>query len=578
MKLRFTRLLIILAILIVGIYVLNVNYGLMDGITGSTVIKSLTDAITGGSIRGETVIVDLYVMSQCPYGVMAENLFKEVMDKLGDSVYLNIEYIGRRISETEYQSLHGQPEVDGDVIQLCAKKYSPPKYFDFIICQNKNGYQDLKSSVDKCATETGIDVLSINTCFKGEEGKALLAESFKKSEEKQVQGSPTIYIGGTPYNGKRDPASIQKALCKWLNTAECKDMPECSSDEECADKPEMIGKCENPDTKAAKCVYTEPTPIELIVVNDKNCAACDTGNIITALKGIFKGTTVKEVDANSDDGKNLITSLGIKYVPAFVYGKEIADSSAFKANEQLRSAFVPIGDKYKILDEATGASYLIDENEKKKLTAMLNIGGKPQVDFFVMSYCPYGNMAEEALSQVYDVLGDTVKYVPHNVIYSNYRNGGSAYCMDESNKYCSMHGVQEMNQGIREVCVYKTMGIKKYFDFVKAMNAQCTAENADVCWENAAKGIGLDTSAIDSCYVNNGIEYADQDLTLDNALNVRGSPTIFMNGQPYNSGRDASSYQRQLCSMFSPSKKPAGCNVMLAAAQQSAPQGSGCGS
>jgi len=36
---------------------------------------------------------------------------------------------------------------------------------------------------------------------------------------------------------------------------------------------------------------------------------------------------------------------------------------------------------------------------------------KPQVDFYVMSYCPYGNQAEEIVYEVYNVLGDEAIYI-----------------------------------------------------------------------------------------------------------------------------------------------------------------------
>ena len=77
----------------------------------------------------------------------------------------------------------------------------------------------------------------------------------------------------------------------------------------------------------------------------------------------------------------------------------------------------------------------------------------PDVKLFTMTFCPYGNQAEDAMHPVVEALKDNIEVEPHYVIYSNYRGGGPQYCLDDENKYCSMHGIQELNQDVRELCV-----------------------------------------------------------------------------------------------------------------------------
>ena len=77
-----------------------------------------------------------------------------------------------------------------------------------------------------------------------------------------------------------------------------------------------------------------------------------------------------------------------------------------------------------------------------------------------------------------------------NRIYSNYNGGGATYCLDKENKYCSMHGIQELNQGVRELCVQKYQP-DKLWDFVMKINKACSASNADTCWEAVAKTAGV---------------------------------------------------------------------------------------
>ncbi|PKN45936.1 MAG: hypothetical protein CVU59_07550, partial [Deltaproteobacteria bacterium HGW-Deltaproteobacteria-17] len=71
--------------------------------------------------------VEFYVMSQCPYGVEVENAVKPVLDKIGNLIDFKLDYIVNALPDGSFKSLHGQPEVDGDIVQLCANKYAPEK-------------------------------------------------------------------------------------------------------------------------------------------------------------------------------------------------------------------------------------------------------------------------------------------------------------------------------------------------------------------------------------------------------------------------------------------------------------------
>ena len=182
------------------------------------------------------------------------------------------------------------------------------------------------------------------------------------------------------------------------------------------------------------------------------------------------------------------------------------------------------------------------------------------VDFYVMSYCPYGNQAEELLDQVYAVIGSKAAFNPHYVIYANYQGGGPNYCMDNGN-YCSMHGIQELNQGIRELCVNKYMGIASYFEFVKAMNKQCSASNADSCWEAVATGLKMDTAKIKQCEQSEGLELVKAEKALNDQLGVQGSPTVFINGVQYSGARSVEGFLGGICAKFT--DKPVECDTVV---------------
>ncbi len=197
---------------------------------------------------------------------------------------------------------------------------------------------------------------------------------------------------------------------------------------------------------------------------------------------------------------------------------------------------------------------------------------KSQALLFVMSYCPYGNQAEELMMPVAALLGDKADIQVHYVIYSNYSGGGPKYCLDKDNKYCSMHGIQELNQDVRELCVQKYQK-DKFWDFVKAMNSSCTSSNADSCWENVAKGLGINIEQVKNCQKNEAITILEQEVQLNKKYGVTGSPQLVINDKEYNGTRSAEAYKSAICSGFN--NPPAECSQQVEGAQTTAPAG-GC--
>ncbi|MBI5398412.1 hypothetical protein HZB03_03010 [Candidatus Woesearchaeota archaeon] len=508
-------------------------------LTGCSKISSST----GRAVSEGKVDVGLYVMSQCPYGIQVENALEPVLNDLGSAVNLDVQFIGAGPADN-LQSLHGEAEIFGDIAQLCAKKYSPDKYFDFILCQNTDPL-GIPGSWENCAKKTNSNVEKIGACFDGDEGKQLAEESFAKSASMEVQGSPTIFINGKQYSGRRDSAGLRAALCKNIQGT----------------KPEACN------------AITDSKPIEVIIINDKRCDNCDTAAIERALENVFFDTKVKNVDASSTEGDSLVKGYGITVLPAYLLSAEVEKADAW-SNPNLKAAFEKRGNVFKLRDAASGASYYIEEKAradheasiraaKQKTLDQLGVvldDNKPQVDFFVMSYCPYGNQAEEALKSVYDSLKDKAIFNPHYVIYENYRGGSDVFCSDKG-KYCSMHGVQELHQDVRELCVNKYYGVSKWFDFAITMNTKCGPDNADTCWQDVAQTLGVDTATIKTCEMNEGKEIMESEKALNGMLGVSGSPQVFIDAEPYGGERSSAGFLQGLCSQFT--NAPSECTGMM---------------
>lgn len=140
-------------------------------------------------------VLEIFVMSQCPYGVRAENLVIEAIKagKLPADKTIKLRYIVNYNSQTgEFQSLHGSGEWEENVRQLLIAKYYPAKLWKYLEIRNK----DYRSSRwDKAMEEAGINVKKIMKKF-DTEGLELLKAEAAYGEEYNISASPTLLWQG----------------------------------------------------------------------------------------------------------------------------------------------------------------------------------------------------------------------------------------------------------------------------------------------------------------------------------------------------------------------------------------------
>ncbi|MCX6801963.1 MAG: hypothetical protein NT067_02510 [Candidatus Diapherotrites archaeon] len=187
---------------------------------------------------------------------------------------------------------------------------------------------------------------------------------------------------------------------------------------------------------------------------------------------------------------------------------------------------------------------------------------KPNVKMFVMSFCPYGKQAESGLQPVAELLGDKIEFEPHFVIYSNYSSGYPDYCIDKDSKYCSMHGVKEVNEDVRQMCIWK-YDKAKFWSYLSKVNATCTIGDIETCWKTQAEAVGIDTAKIETCFKDEATTLLAAESALNAQYSVQGSPTILVNDTSYEGGRAAENYKLGICGAFN--TQPADCNKALGA-------------
>ena len=197
---------------------------------------------------------------------------------------------------------------------------------------------------------------------------------------------------------------------------------------------------------------------------------------------------------------------------------------------------------------------------------------KPKVEFYVMSFCPYGQQAVKSLKEVYNLLKDKVTFEPHYVIYSNYQGGSSDYCV-ANGTLCSMHGINELREDMRQLCIYKNYGIEKYMAYTTGIISTCSLANIETCWKDVATKNGISTADVEACVAKDGESLVKSEYDLNKEKGVEGSPTIFMNGQAYTGDRSPENFKTAICTGFVTA--PSECSKNITSST-SAPSGS-CG-
>jgi predicted DsbA family dithiol-disulfide isomerase len=84
--------------------------------------------------------------------------------------------------------MHGKNELYEDVEQMVVQKYFKDKYFDYLLCRNK----DIKDpDIKKCADSVGIDVAQI-TKYAYDESFDLVSAQEALTSSLNISASPTI--------------------------------------------------------------------------------------------------------------------------------------------------------------------------------------------------------------------------------------------------------------------------------------------------------------------------------------------------------------------------------------------------
>jgi len=181
--------------------------------------------------KSDKPVVEVFVMSHCPYGTQIEKGMIPVMKLLKDKADIQIKFVG--------YAMHGLKEITEELTQVCIMQTYPTKYVSYLECFLN------ASDTTGCMAKEGITESSLSSCKADMETKYKVMEDYNDpnktnwmgsyppfnvyAEENaaySVQGSPTLIINGVQADVARDAQSLLTAICNTFNTAPL----ECQTD------------------------------------------------------------------------------------------------------------------------------------------------------------------------------------------------------------------------------------------------------------------------------------------------------------------------------------------------------------
>jgi protein-disulfide isomerase len=258
--------------------------------------------------------------------------------------------------------------------------------------------------------------------------------------------------------------------------------------------------------------YTEPI-IKVKVINDESCETCKPDEALLGLKRILPTLLTEKVDQNSPEGQKDVTDLGIKSLPAFVFGKDIEKTDFY---QQAAAIFEKKGDQYVLNTAQVGlpvGKYLelpkISENDIK----IGSEDAKVKLIEFSDFQCPFCKAFHPTIKQALAEYGDRILFVwkqfPLATIHPQATTAALASeCANEQGKFLP----------------YADLLFEKQADWGKTTGSQS--------FKTYAAQLGLNAGQFASCL--DGKKYEEKinaDMAEAQNFGIGGTPDIFVNSQ-----------------------------------------------
>ena len=162
-------------------------------------------------------------------------------------------------------------------------------------------------------------------------------------------------------------------------------------------------------------------------------------------------------------------------------------------------------------------------NLEELLTSRTARVGKPTLELFVMSYCPYGVQAEEKLLPIVKEFGDKIDFKLQFIAQEKKEPSAQ-----DITPFTSLHGYPEVAENIRQLLIAQEYP-DRYLDYIL-----CRGRKLDKSWEDCAEKLGIDVAKIQALFDSPEAEQLfRENIKRAAELGIRASPTILVDGHKF---------------------------------------------
>lgn len=172
------------------------------------------------SKKNDKPVVELFVMSHCPFGTQMEKGMLPVVEALGDKIDFEIKF--------NNYAMHGEKELVEQINQYCIQKEQTDKFTEYLAC-----FLDASDSAT-CLASANINTGDLAECYAKTDKEFKIMDNFRgqigyqgsypgfdiydaDNEKYGVGGSPTLVINGETISSNRDSASLLATICSAFN-------------------------------------------------------------------------------------------------------------------------------------------------------------------------------------------------------------------------------------------------------------------------------------------------------------------------------------------------------------------------
>lgn len=345
-----------------------------------------------------SVVLDLYIMAQCPYGTEALKemiTFRETFPNTQLHVWFigDIEKNEQSAADTSvvFKSLHGDAEVEEEMIWLAVKQCYPDYWFHFLYLRLHDGLA-LQQAFSELALDTNVIASWVET-----HGAHALAIHYYRSNRIGINASPTLMVNNKPGSNDISYLSMARHYCRGIDgsvaaAALCDSLPECLYDDDCT-KAGKVGVCKKASdgVGAGHCVYENAVSFDFIAIVPDSPLVHIEQPILATTQQLFPGARIRVLPFSSDTARHYVSILKPQRLPVYLFGKDVQKAHNYSS---MASGVTEHGEWLTFKEEAVPQNYIISRPPKKNAVDIFidpSMNGLSDILTTIREYFPDGN-------------------------------------------------------------------------------------------------------------------------------------------------------------------------------------------